>query len=105
MLVAKTSQLRLSVLDQSPSLEGRAEDASIRESLALAQHCEALGYERYWVSEHHALPGIAGSAPEVLFAPWSGTTMYGTASDTWSVGVVCFELMDGKVHLPVGPMP
>ena len=37
------------------------------------------------------------SAPEVLFAPWSGTTMYGTASDMWSVGAVCFELMDGQV--------
>jgi len=74
MLVAKSSQFRLSVLDQSPSLAGRPEDASIRESLALAQHCEALGYERYWVSEHHAMPGIAGSAPEVLLAAIAART-------------------------------
>ena len=60
--------LRLSVLDQSTVLAGRAPDASIRESIALARHCEALGYHRYWCAEHHNSDSIAGSAPEVLLA-------------------------------------
>jgi len=45
--------MKWSVLDQSPSSAGSAQDVAIRESIAMAQHCDALGYERYWVSEHH----------------------------------------------------
>ena len=66
--------IRLSVLDQSVAVTGRSEDASIRETLALAQHCEALGYDRFWVSEHHSHPTIVGSAPEVLMAAIAATT-------------------------------
>ncbi|MFL5256767.1 MAG: hypothetical protein ACJ8AI_28510 [Rhodopila sp.] len=44
--------VRLSVLDQSTIVTGRSPDSSIRESLQLAQHCEALGYHRYWCAEH-----------------------------------------------------
>ena len=68
------SMLKLSVLDQSVAVTGRTEDASIRETLALAQHCEALGYHRFWVSEHHSHPSIVGSAPEVLMAAIAATT-------------------------------
>jgi luciferase family oxidoreductase group 1 len=64
----------LSVLDQSPAVAGRGEGASIRESLALAAHCEALGYRRYWVSEHHSLNAIVGTAPEVLMAAIAART-------------------------------
>lgn len=66
--------IRLSVLDQSVAVTGRSADASIRETLALAQHCEALGYERFWVSEHHSHPTIVGSAPEVLMGAIAATT-------------------------------
>ena len=66
--------LRLSVLDQSTVVTGRSPDASIRESIALAQHAEALGYHRYWVAEHHNSDSIAGSAPEVLMAAVAATT-------------------------------
>jgi len=66
--------MRLSVLDQSTAVTGRTEAESIRESVALAQHCEALGYARYWVSEHHNLPAIVGTAPEVLMAAIAATT-------------------------------
>lgn len=66
--------MRLSVLDQSTVVSGRAPDVSIRESLALARHCEALGYHRYWVAEHHNSASIAGSAPEVLMAALAATT-------------------------------
>lgn len=68
--------IRLSVLDQSVAVTGRSEDASIRETLALAQHCEALGYERFWLSEHHSHPTIVGSAPEVLMAAIAATTKH-----------------------------
>ena len=66
--------MRLSVLDQSTVVTGRSPDASIRESLALVKHCEALGYHRYWVAEHHNSASIAGSAPEVLMAALAATT-------------------------------
>ena len=66
--------IRLSVLDQSVAVSGRAEDASIRQTLELARHCEALGYHRFWVSEHHGHPSIVGSAPEVLMAAIAATT-------------------------------
>ncbi|MDQ3272200.1 MAG: LLM class flavin-dependent oxidoreductase [Pseudomonadota bacterium] len=66
--------MRLSVLDQSVAVTGRSADASIRETLALAQHCETLVYQRFWVSEHHSHPTIVGSAPEVLMAAIAATT-------------------------------
>ena len=66
--------MRLSVLDQSTAATGRSEADSIRESVALAAHCEALGYARFWVSEHHNLPAIVGTAPEVLMAAIAATT-------------------------------
>jgi luciferase family oxidoreductase group 1 len=42
--------------------------------MALAQHCDALGYERYWVSEHHNSGSIVGTAPEILMAAVAATT-------------------------------
>jgi luciferase family oxidoreductase group 1 len=66
--------MRLSVLDQSTIVSGRSPDASIRESLALARHAEALGYHRYWVAEHHNSEGQAGTAPEILIAAIAATT-------------------------------
>lgn len=68
------SMLQLSVLDQSVSLQGAGEDAALRDTLALAEHCEALGYARFWCSEHHNLPTIVGSAPEVLLAAIAART-------------------------------
>jgi len=66
--------LRLSVLDQSVATAGRGEDAALRDTLDLAVHCEALGYERFWVSEHHGMPTIVGSAPEILLAAIAART-------------------------------
>lgn len=66
--------MKLSVLDQSTSAQGRTQDVAIRETLALARHCDALGYHRYWVSEHHNSNSIVGSAPEVLMAAIAATT-------------------------------
>ena len=67
--------MKLSVLDQSPAILGRTPADAIVESMALARHCEQLGYHRYWVSEHHNSNSIVGSAPEVLMAAIAaGTT-------------------------------
>jgi luciferase family oxidoreductase group 1 len=66
--------MRLSVLDQSTAAKGRDEAEAIRETLALARHCDALGYHRYWVSEHHNSASIVGTAPEVLMAAIAATT-------------------------------
>jgi len=66
--------LRLSVLDQSTVVTGRTPAESIRETLALARHCEALGYARYWVAEHHSSASQAGTAPEVLISAIAATT-------------------------------
>ncbi len=60
--------MRLSVLDQSVAAQGRSQAEAITQTLALAQRCEALGYHRFWVSEHHSHPSIVGTAPEVLMA-------------------------------------
>jgi luciferase family oxidoreductase group 1 len=66
--------MRLSVLDQSTASKGKTQDVAIRETLALAKHCDALGYHRYWVSEHHNSGNIVGTAPEVLMAAIAATT-------------------------------
>ncbi len=66
--------LRLSVLDQSIWTAGRGEDHALRDTLDLAVHCESLGYSRFWVSEHHGLPTIVGSAPEILLAAIAART-------------------------------
>jgi luciferase family oxidoreductase group 1 len=58
--------LRISVLDQSPIRAGCTPADAIRESVELAQACDALGYHRYWLAEHHASGGLAGAAPEIL---------------------------------------
>ncbi|MEP7138878.1 MAG: LLM class flavin-dependent oxidoreductase [Caldimonas sp.] len=66
--------MKLSVLDQSVSLAGSSEDAAIRDTVSLAEHCERIGYSRFWVSEHHGLPTIVGSAPEILMAAIAART-------------------------------
>jgi luciferase family oxidoreductase group 1 len=58
----------LSILDLSPICEGSDAGQSFRNSLALAQHGERLGYRRYWLAEHHGMPGIASAATAVLLA-------------------------------------
>ncbi|WP_042455059.1 MsnO8 family LLM class oxidoreductase [Streptacidiphilus jiangxiensis] len=66
--------LKLSLLDRSVLREGRSAAQALRDTLALAQEAELLGYERFWVAEHHGVPGIAGSAPTVLAAAIASAT-------------------------------
>ena len=58
----------LSVLDLSPIVEGGDAGQSLHNSLDLARHVETLGYHRYWMAEHHNLPGIASAATAVALA-------------------------------------
>ncbi|PWG08698.1 LLM class flavin-dependent oxidoreductase [Streptomyces sp. V2] len=65
---------RFSVLDRSRTREGHSPAEALRDTVALARDVEALGYHRFWVSEHHGVPGVAGSAPTVLAAAVAGAT-------------------------------
>ena len=58
----------LSILDLSPITEGSDAGQALRNSLDLARHVEALGYHRYWMAEHHNLPGVASAATSVALA-------------------------------------
>jgi luciferase family oxidoreductase group 1 len=68
--------LRLSELDQSVALVDRPHAESIRNTLALAHHGEALGYQLFWLSEHHNHGSIVGTAPEILIAAIATTTRH-----------------------------
>ena len=109
--------LRLSVLDQSIAVAGREHGQSIRETIDLARHCEALGYHRFWVSEHHNHPSIVGTAPEVLMAAIATAT---TRIRVGSAGIMLphyatlkvaeqFRVLDaiapGRIDLGVGRAP
>ena len=60
--------MKLSILDQSPISSDQTASDALNESVKLAQAGEALGYSRYWIAEHHDLPGLACSAPEVMLS-------------------------------------
>src|SRR5512144_2934743 len=64
----------LSVLDLAPIAEGSDAAQSFRNSLSLAQHAERLGYRRFWLAEHHGMPGIASAATAVLIGHVAGGT-------------------------------
>jgi luciferase family oxidoreductase group 1 len=59
---------RLGILDKSPVGEGLDAAEALRQSTALAQRADQLGYHRYWFAEHHSSPGLASSAPEIAAA-------------------------------------
>lgn len=63
-----------SILDLSPITEGGDAAQSFRNSLDLAQHGERWGYQRFWLAEHHGMPGIASAATAVLIAHIGGGT-------------------------------
>lgn len=65
---------RLSILDRSSNRAGTSAAQALRDTVRFAQQAEALGYHRFWVSEHHSVPGVAGSAPTVLAAAVAAAT-------------------------------
>jgi luciferase family oxidoreductase group 1 len=64
----------LSILDLSPIPEGSDAGQALRNSADLARHAEALGYNRYWMAEHHNMPGIASAATAVALAHVAAAT-------------------------------
>jgi luciferase family oxidoreductase group 1 len=64
----------LSVLDLSPVSAGSTAAQALRNSLDLARLADRLGYTRYWVAEHHNLPSIASSAPEIMIGQIAAVT-------------------------------
>ncbi len=61
-----------SILDLAPVTEGSTAAQSYANSVDLAQHAERLGYTRYWLAEHHNMPGIASAATAVLIGHIAG---------------------------------
>lgn len=66
--------IQLGVLDQVHISEGQTAQEALQESISLIRMAESLGYKRYWVSEHHAMPALAFSSPEVLIAHLASAT-------------------------------
>src|SRR3989442_3597086 len=64
----------LSVLDLSPIVEGGDAASALRNTLDLARHAERWGYRRYWLAEHHNMPGIASAATSIVIAHVAGGT-------------------------------
>jgi luciferase family oxidoreductase group 1 len=64
----------LSVLDLAPVPTGSSVGQALRSTIELAQHAEQLGFRRFWVAEHHNMPGIASSAPAVLIGHLAAAT-------------------------------
>jgi luciferase family oxidoreductase group 1 len=68
------SSPKLSVLDLVPVSSGSSPADALQASLQLAREVDTMGYTRYWVAEHHNMPGIASSSPAVLLAHLAGVT-------------------------------
>lgn len=65
---------RLSVLDLVPISSGSDAAAALRNTIDLARHAEAAGYQRYWIAEHHLNPGVAGTSTPIVILLVAGAT-------------------------------
>ncbi len=72
--VERLRSVRWSVLDRALVRDGQRPAEALRETVDVAVRVEALGYHRFWVAEHHGVPGVAGSAPTVLAAAVAAAT-------------------------------
>lgn len=68
------TNIRLSILDQSPIISGHTPAQAIHETIKLAQAAERMGYHRYWLAEHHAIAALADPCPEILVARVAAAT-------------------------------
>lgn len=66
--------IALSILDLAPVVQGATASDAFRHAVDLAQHAEAWGYRRYWLAEHHNMPGIASAATAVVIGHVAGAT-------------------------------
>lgn len=66
--------IRRSILDLSPIVDGGSAAQALRNTIDLAQHAERWNYHRYWLAEHHNMPGIASAATSIVIAYVAGAT-------------------------------
>ena len=109
--------MRLSILDQSPIIQGSGAQRAIRETLALARRADELGYHRYWLAEHHAIAALADPCPELLLARLGAETKrmrvgtggvllpYYSAFRTAESFRMLEALYPGRVDLGIGRAP
>lgn len=71
---SRLSNTALSVLDLAPIRQGGSASDTFKETVALAQQAERLGFSRYWLAEHHNIDGIASAATSVLIGHVAGQT-------------------------------
>jgi len=74
MQIKKFENIPLAVLDLAPINEGAETAQAFKNSVELAQHVESLGFNRFWLAEHHNMPGIGSSATSVLIGHIAGAT-------------------------------
>lgn len=72
--MSSITKIPFSVLDLSPVFEGETAADALRKTLSLAQWVEKLGYQRFWLAEHHNMPGIASAATSVVIGYVAGGT-------------------------------
>ena len=72
--MSSIKEIPFSVLDLSPVFEGETPTDAFKRTLSLAQRAEALGYKRFWLAEHHNMPGIASAATSVVIGFVAGNT-------------------------------
>ena len=72
--MSSINNIPFSVLDLSPIVVGETASDALRKILSLAQHVERLGYKRFWLAEHHNMPGIASAATSVVIGYVAGGT-------------------------------
>lgn len=109
--------VKLSVLDQSPVISGLGARRALEETLALARRVEALGYQRYWLAEHHAIAALADPCPEILLARLGAETRrmrigtggvllpYYSAFKVAEVFRMLEALYPGRIDLGIGRAP
>jgi luciferase family oxidoreductase group 1 len=72
---ASLPHVPVSVLDLAPVPAGSSPGEALRATIDLARHAERLGFKRFWVAEHHNMPGVASSAPPVLVGQIAAATL------------------------------
>jgi luciferase family oxidoreductase group 1 len=112
-----SNDLKLSVLDQSPVTAGSTPGQALANSIALARAVDALGYTRYWMSEHHAMALLACTAPEIMLARIGAETQririgsggimlpHYSAFKVAEVFRILHALYPGRVDLGIGRAP
>jgi luciferase family oxidoreductase group 1 len=109
--------MRLSILDQSPVIDGHTPAQAVHATIALAQAADRLGYHRYWLAEHHAMRGLADPCPEILLGQIGARTQrirvgtggvllpYYSALKVAEVFRMYEALFPGRVDLGIGRAP